>query len=297
MDLVHEDEREPQRRGSSVTHVTRTIQRAKALVGKAKRLGDLTPVWIRKSPDRVASEDTAPQTLNGYRLALSGFLNRLVREGRWRSNPVEQVAPVKVSGKTRDRRALTAEELGRLIRAAPPPRALVYRVAATTGLRRGELAALRWADLDRDAATLLVRASTSKNRSEATQPLPPGTVAALRATRGETQLPSAPIFDSVPTMPTVRKDLEAAGVPYQTEEGIADFHALRVTYCTMLARAGVSLVQARRLMRHSDPKLTANVYTRLRLDDGHEAVARIDPCGPLRRPAARKPSGRLNRPT
>jgi integrase len=49
-----------------------------------------------------------------------------------------------------------------------------------------------------------------------------------------------------------------------------------LTYATLLARAGVSLVQAQRLMRHSDPKLTANIYTRLRLDDGHAAVARID---------------------
>jgi hypothetical protein len=30
------------------------------------------------------------------------------------------------------------------------------------------------------------------------------------------------------------------------------------------------------LMRHSDPKLTANIYTRLELHDGREAVARID---------------------
>jgi len=54
------------------------------------------------------------------------------------------------------------------------------------------------------------------------------------------------------------------------------FHALRVTYATMLARAGVSLVQAQTLMRHSDPKLTANIYTRLQLHDGHAAVAKID---------------------
>ena len=44
----------------------------------------------------------------------------------------------------------------------------------------------------------------------------------------------------------------------------------------MLTRAGVSLVQAQRLMRHSDPKLTANIYTRLRLDDAHAAVAKIE---------------------
>jgi integrase len=51
---------------------------------------------------------------------------------------------------------------------------------------------------------------------------------------------------------------------------------LRVCYATRLARAGVSLVQAQKLLRHSDPKLTANIYTRLRLDDAHAAVAKID---------------------
>jgi integrase len=51
---------------------------------------------------------------------------------------------------------------------------------------------------------------------------------------------------------------------------------LRVSYATSLARAGVPLAQAQRLMRHSDPKLTANVYTRLELSDARAAVAKID---------------------
>jgi integrase len=57
---------------------------------------------------------------------------------------------------------------------------------------------------------------------------------------------------------------------------VVDLHALRVTYATLLGRAGVSLVQAQKLMRHSDPKLTANIYTRLQMDDAREAVAKID---------------------
>ena len=134
---------------------------------------------------------------------------------------------------------------------------------------------------------LRVRASISKNGKEAHQPLPEGTVAALRAARGEQQLPSAPVFAAIPLMPTLRKDLEAAKIEYVTEDGVADFHSLRVTYATMLAHAGVSLVQAQVLMRHSDPKLTANIYTRLQLHDGHAAVARIDIDTPRRRRVAR----------
>ncbi len=276
--LIGEYERELQRRRCSVVHVRKSIQRAEVLLNGSKRLADVTPAKIRGALDRLSLGEASPRTVNAYRLALSGFFNWLVREGRWPTNPVRQVAAVKVNGATRMRRALTERELARLLDAAPSARALVYRVAATTGLRRGELAALTWADIDLDAATLRVRASTSKNRRDATQPLPDGTVVALATACGERQIPSSRVFASIPMMPTFRNDLDAANIPYESEEGVADFHALRVTYATMLARAGVSLVQAQRLMRHSDPKLTANIYTRLQLDDAHAAVARIDLC-------------------
>jgi integrase len=83
----------------------------------------------------------------------------------------------------------------------------------------------------------------------------------------------------------MREDRDAAGIPYDTADGTADFHALRVTFATRLALAGVSLVQAQKLMRHSDPKLTANIYTRLRREEAHEAVAKIDIGGGARRTA------------
>ena len=39
------------------------------------------------------------------------------------------------------------------------------------------------------------------------------------------------------------------------------FHDLRGTTATLLARAGVPLVIAQRILRHTDPRLTANIYT------------------------------------
>jgi len=56
---------------------------------------------------------------------------------------------------------------------------------------------------------------------------------------------------------------------------VVDFHALRTTFGTNLARGGVSLVMAQRLMRHSTPTLTANVYTVLSRDDERAAVAAL----------------------
>ncbi len=49
----------------------------------------------------------------------------------------------------------------------------------------------------------------------------------------------------------------------------------RHTFGTMLAKAGVSLQVAQRLMRHSAPKLTANTYTHLGLLDMQGAVDKL----------------------
>ena len=51
-----------------------------------------------------------------------------------------------------------------------------------------------------------------------------------------------------------------------------DIHALRHTFGSRLARNGVGLVQVQRLMGHSDPKLTAQVYTHLDVEDLRSAI-------------------------
>ena len=61
----------------------------------------------------------------------------------------------------------------------------------------------------------------------------------------------------------LREDLAAASIPYETSEGVFDFHALRGQFATALARAGVPLTDAQKLLRHSSPLLTANFYTHL----------------------------------
>jgi integrase len=276
LDLVTEYEAELRRRGSAAQHVQRTIQRLRDTLEGVERLSEVTPQFVRRALTKVAEKGLSGATQNGYRVALSGLFGWLVAEERWPTNPVTHVEPVAKGEPTRTRRALTREELDRLVAAAGRRRGVAYLFAATTGLRRSEMAALRWADVDLDAATVTVRAATAKNRKDAVQPLPAGTVTALRAHRGLRQ-PEDRVFDSVPSTKGLRADLRAAGLAYDDGTGICDFHAVgRVTYATLLARGGVPLVQAQRLMRHSTPTLTANVYTKLRIEDAREAVSRID---------------------
>jgi hypothetical protein len=57
--------------------------------------------------------------------------------------------------------------------------------------------------------------------------------------------------------------------------GTTDVHALRHTYGTHLSKAGVPLRTAKAAMHHSDPSLTANVYTDPKLLDVAGAVASL----------------------
>lgn len=64
------------------------------------------------------------------------------------------------------------------------------------------------------------------------------------------------------------KDLKAAGIDKRDERGrTVDVHALRTSFGTHLSKGGAPLRTAQAAMRHSDPSLTANVYTDPRLLD------------------------------
>tara|TARA_Y100000588_G_scaffold300283_1_gene321778 strand:- start:2671 stop:3258 length:588 start_codon:yes stop_codon:yes gene_type:complete len=61
---------------------------------------------------------------------------------------------------------------------------------------------------------------------------------------------------------------------------VVDFHALRSTYITMLVKGGASVKEAQQLARHSDPKLTMNVYTKLGFHDLVGALDGLPAMGP-----------------
>ena len=56
---------------------------------------------------------------------------------------------------------------------------------------------------------------------------------------------------------------------------MADFHSLRYTCGTMLAKAGVAPRIAMEIMRHTDMRLTMNLYTDPRILDTSKAIERM----------------------
>lgn len=186
------------------------------------------------------------------------------------------------------RRALSNDEVRRLIAAAMESevevqgydgetRARNYQISYLTGLRRGELASLTPASFKLAAAhpTLTVEARSSKHRRKDTLPMHPELVELVCDWIAGLEL-DEPLFPKLARRKTytmVQKDLERAGIPYETHEGLADFHAAgRHSHITGLVRSGASIMEAKELARHADIRQTAK-YTHIGIEDQAEALA------------------------
>jgi integrase len=101
------------------------------------------------------------------------------------------------------------------------------------------------------------------------------------AFRSETPAPAAldqtdPLTPQVPALRAFNMDIELAGIAKKDESGrTVDLHSLRHTFGTMLARSGVNPRTAMELMRHSDIRLTTNIYQHLELVDTAGAVNQL----------------------
>jgi integrase len=145
-------------------------------------------------------------------------------------------------------------------------RALLYKTAVLTGLRQGELAALRAAFLKLDRKpfpALELPGEHTKNGEDARVLLVPALAEELRQWVADTgKKPTDPLFIiSDKANKIFRRDLRAAGIAYRDDLGrYADFHALRHSANTMLGVAGIPPKLRQLSMRHSDIRLTTATY-------------------------------------
>lgn len=159
-------------------------------------------------------------------------------------------------------------------------RSLIYGVALSTGLRYNEIYTLNRADITfGDEPKVIVRAKNAKNKKAQSVPLRPELAKELEQyfvnnlAMPHTRAFSGMWKDAGAAM--LKVDLELAGIEYETEEGIADFHSLRHTFCNMLRKAGIDSEERQKLMRHSDIKLTTNTYGHAQYGDLAEAIDRL----------------------
>lgn len=143
----------------------------------------------------------------------------------------------------------------------------VVLLAMNTGLRRGELLSLTWADIDLDARMLVVRAENAKSGRQRHVPL--NNEAHQVLTRWASQQGRVGrVFDV--------GDVKTAWAGLLDAAGIADFrfHDLRHHFASKLVMAGVNLNTVRELLGHSDIKMTLR-YAHLAPEHLSAAVAKL----------------------
>jgi integrase len=269
------------------TYLERIISRAR--VG---RLSQLTLSAVELALGAIARDlDLSARTTNAHTIAAQSFLNWAKADNRIRAHELAKIGQQNEEADRRYvRRPLSEMELRTLIastRTAPdwrgmkgPDRGIFYLVGAATGFRRTELSTLRPEDFDLNGPMPVVRldGSRTKNGKPAEQPLPPSLAAELVVWLAE-KAPGRPVF-ALPqkTALMLHADLRRCGIePVDAQGRVADTHSLRHAYISALARSGASLKAIQTLARHSDPKLTMNVYAHLSAFDLHGTVAEALP--------------------
>src|SRR4051794_40847183 len=136
------------------------------------RLAEIEPRDVKEYAASVAARGVTANTVRIALAPVKALLATAVEEGLIRSNPSAGLRIAqKANGNGREElereekvKALTEEELGRLLAAVAPEWRLLVTLLAQTGLRISEALPLRWGDIDFGRRRLQVRRSLSRGQ-------------------------------------------------------------------------------------------------------------------------------------
>lgn len=237
------------------------------------RLNDIRPAevesWLRQL-------SLARSTCAKIRNLMSALFNHARRHELFDRNPIRFVRQGAKRRRTPD--VLTVDEIQRLLAALRSRERTMVLVAAGTGLRRSELFALKWKDIDFDGGQLNVMRSIFHQvvgicKTEASQkaiPLHPLLIETLSIWRGATRYDHAEdwVFASpynegkTPYWPEqiihrhIRPALRALAINKRV-----GWHTFRHTYSTLLKAVGADIKVMQELLRHASIRVTLDTYT------------------------------------
>jgi integrase len=230
-----------------------------------RRLEDLTADEVEAWSAQLAARGLASSTRLRILTCLFGVMKRAKRVWKLPRNPIADVEKPVQSHAAIELEVFSPEEVHALVRAAESEQdAAVFLTAAFTGLRRGELVALRWRSVDFTRRTIRVVASyserslsTPKSGRARSVPMAPLVAEALArlASRGHDDQEGDLVFpatfgeylDGSALYRRYKLALRRAGLrPLR-------FHDLRHTFGTqVISNPAVSILQLKAWMGHQD---------------------------------------------
>jgi integrase len=244
--------------------------------------------------DHKAGQPLSARTVRYVHTILRAALQDAVNADLLVRNPARATPPTAKQARAPEMRAWSSDELRRFLvwSAVNSTVPAAWLVLAMTGVRRGELLALRWRDIDLDAHRLSVRRSAGLVKVDAGKrqvvegptksgkprmiDLDPATVAALRAHRlaraglalvlakddalvfgteeGRLRQPEHFSRDFTVVLGRCRNQLGDSAPP------IIRLHDLRHTHATLLLQAGTPVKVVSERLGHATPTITLGVY-------------------------------------
>jgi integrase len=272
-------------------------------------LKDLRPDQVQRLYNDKRDARLSSRTVRYLHMILHGALKQAMKNQLVMRNVSEATTPP--ARKTRKMRPLTLAQVNQFLAAVKEDRLFpAIFLALGTGLRRGELLALRWSDIDLNAGVLHVRqalirvgnydasAGDRKTRlifqepkteeSRRTIPVPADIIEALthhkarqaqeRLLFGEAYDDQGLVFCQVTGQPIDPRNftrsftrlLQQAGVPH------IRFHDGRHTFATLMLELGEAPKTVQTMLGHTKIATTLDIYSHVSLDLEKRAAARLN---------------------
>jgi integrase len=229
----------------------------------------------------------ATSTLRNIRATFSTVLQYAVERGFLTENPAHGIR-IREADIKKERRIYSSAEMRRLLAVLSEPCRSVVSVAVLTGMRIGEILALRWNRIDSLHGTIEVVENyscgefvTPKTKSSRRViPMSSALMGVLEKHRAEGGAcsPDALVFCTSKGTPLNAKNLynrDLAPACDRIEQPRVSWHSFRHTHATLLGDTGGSLKTAQALLGHSDLETTLNTYTHAIPDSQRTAVERV----------------------
>jgi integrase len=265
-------------------------------LGRLKLKG-LTPAHVRWFYREKLDAGFSPATVHKMHVVLHKALDQAVRDGLIPRNVTEAVTVPKIERK--EIQALCAEETKRLLEAAREDRfEALYVLAVMTGLRQGELLALKWDDVDLERRVLRVRRTLTRTKGKVSLGEPK--TAKSRRTVKLTAISAAalqehlsrqleeidrvgPLYSDdglvfatergTPVNPTNLRQRSFAPLLERANLRKIRFHDLRHTCATLLLGKNINPKIVSEMLGHSSISITLDTYSHV-LPDMQDSAAR-----------------------
>jgi integrase len=240
--------------------------------------------WLHSLP-------LAPASKAKLKCVLSVLYNHAIRYEWLTFNPISRVRTSQK--RLRDKDVLTPDEFQQLVQQLSVRDRAMVLLIGSTGLRRSEMIALTWSDLNIRAMEVNILRSCVRNRIGKTKtesscrpvPLHPLVLNALLDWRAKSPystdldflFPSVRFKGSKPLSPD--SILEKSIRPALARIGVLGrhigWHSFRHSLATNLRSLGVDIKVAQELMRHSSCRTTLDIYTRAVDQQKREASLKV----------------------